>query len=100
MASTFQSAISRNTSCVNKDGFCKSSHIYVCNVFGVIWLICTHGYVFNILDVTISFEKTAYSVDENDEFIQLVLILSNPLNKYFIVKILSNKGSADGEYLC
>ena len=56
--------------------------------------------VFNILDATINFEKTAYSVDENDEFIQLALILSNPVNKDFTVKILSSEVSDDGEYLC
>ena len=59
-----------------------------------------HKCVFNILDATINFEKTAYSVDENDEFIQLALILSNPVNKDFTVKILSSEVSDDGEYLC
>ena len=70
------------------------------NIYNCAYTVMRLYYSYNSLNAIINFEKTTYSVDENDEFIQLVLILSNPVNKDFTAKILSSEGSADGEYLC
>ena len=45
-----------------------------------------------------SFEQTAYRVDEDDGPAQPVLVLSNPSSTNITVEVFNTDGSATGEY--
>ena len=45
---------------------------------------------------TISFNKSAYSVNENEGPVQLALVLSNPSSTDVTVQITDERGSATG----
>ena len=47
-----------------------------------------------LVDVTVSFSESSYSVDENDGVIELTLILSNPSSTDINVHMMDNIGSA------
>ena len=47
----------------------------------------------------VSFEQSAYSVDEDNGPAQPVLVLSNPLSTDIIVQVNATDGSATGQYL-
>ena len=49
------------------------------------------------LDITVRFEQPTYSVDENAEPAQPVLVLSNPSSMAFNVTVNNTNGSATGE---
>ena len=42
------------------------------------------------------FEHLTYSVDESDEFIQLVLLINNPSSIPYTVQVIATDGSATG----
>ena len=44
------------------------------------------------------FSQSAYSVNENDEPAQAVLVLSNPSSIAIAVEVYNTDGSATGEY--
>ena len=50
------------------------------------------------LDITVMFEESTYSVDENDGPAQPVLVLSNPSSMIITVQVTNTDGSATGEY--
>ena len=45
------------------------------------------------------FSQSAYSVNENDEPAQAVLVLSNPASTDITVEVYNTDGSAIGEYI-
>ena len=47
--------------------------------------------------VTVSFEQSTYSVDEDDGPAQPVLVLSNPSSTNIIVQVFNIDGSATGQ---
>ena len=47
----------------------------------------------------VSFEQSAYGVDEDNGPAQPVLVLSNPLSIDIIVQVNTTDGSATGQYL-
>ena len=58
------------------------------------------GLCFNCCSLAyISFEQSAYDVDEDDGSAQPVLVLSNSLSTNFIVQVNVTNGSATGQYL-
>jgi len=54
-------------------------------------------YIFTFVATNVKFEQQTYSIDENDGFVQPVLILSNPLSNDVIIKVRTINGSAAGE---
>jgi len=46
----------------------------------------------------VSFERSLYSVDEDDGPAQPVLVLSNPSSTDITVQVLGSDGAATGEY--
>ena len=46
----------------------------------------------------VSFERSAYGVDEDNGPAQPVLVLSNPLSTDIIVQVNTTDGSATGQY--
>ena len=51
-----------------------------------------------LLAITVSFEQSMYSVNENAESAQPVLVLSNPSSTDITVQVTNTDGSATGEY--
>ena len=49
-------------------------------------------------DITVTFSRTTYSVDEDDGPAQPTLVLSNPSSTDITVEVTSRDGSATGEY--
>ena len=50
------------------------------------------------LAITVMFEQSTYSVDEDSGPAQSVLVLSNPSSMEFTVQVTNTDGSATGEY--
>ena len=50
------------------------------------------------LALTVTFNQTTYSVDEDDGPAQPELVLSNPSSTDITVQVTSSDGSATGEY--
>ena len=50
------------------------------------------------LAITVMFEQSTYSVDEDSGPAQPVLVLSNPSSMEFTVQVTNTDGSATGEY--
>ena len=51
-----------------------------------------------LLAITVSFEQSTYSVNENAGPAQPVLVLSDPLSTDITVSVYNTDGSATGEY--
>ena len=51
-----------------------------------------------LLAITVSFEQSMYSVNENAGPAQPVLVLSNPSSTTITVEVFNTDGSATGEY--
>ena len=51
-----------------------------------------------LLAITVSFEQSMYSVNENAGPAQPVLVLSNPSSTDITVQVFNTDGSATGEY--
>ena len=51
-----------------------------------------------VLGITVMFEQSTYSVDENDGPAQPVLVLSGQSSMTFTVQVTNTDGSATGEY--
>ena len=54
---------------------------------------------FHLLAATVSFENLNYTADEDDEIVEPVLVLSNPLSSVITVQVFSTDGSATGKQL-
>ena len=54
-------------------------------------------YVYISLDTSVKFNQSAYSVNEGNEVLQIVLVLSNPSSTDITVEVLSTDGSATGK---
>ena len=54
--------------------------------------------VINTVDITVMFNQTTYSVNENAGPAQPVLVLSNPSSTDITVQVFNTDGSATGEY--
>ena len=53
------------------------------------------------IDTTaVKFSSATYSVEENQGFLQLELLIVNPLSIDFTVDIVSNDHSATSEFVC
>ena len=50
-----------------------------------------------VVATNVRFEQQTYNVDEYDEIVKPVLILSNPLSNIAIIKVHTTNGSAAGE---
>ena len=48
---------------------------------------------------TVSFEQLVYNVNETDEGVEPVLVLSNPSSSVITVQVFSTDGSATGKQL-
>lgn len=53
--------------------------------------------IFSLIDATVSFNQSMYSVDEDDGEIQVVLVLSNPSTADIIVQVVDNSSTAIGK---
>ena len=49
------------------------------------------------IDITITFSQSTYSVNENNESVQLVLVLSNPSSTDIPVRVRDTNNTATGE---
>ena len=52
-----------------------------------------------LIDVTVSFEQSTYTVIEDDGRVEPVLVLSNPSSSVITVQVFSTDGSATGKQL-
>ena len=57
-----------------------------------------HKSVYYLTAITMIFNGTTYSVDEDDGPVQPTLVLSNPSLTNITVEVTSGGGSATGEY--
>ena len=53
----------------------------------------------DLIAITISFEQPTYIVNEADEKVEPVLVLSNPSSSIITVQVFSTDGSATGKQL-
>ena len=51
-----------------------------------------------ILDGTVTFDRLMYDVDEREEIVQLILLISNPSPTPFTVQMIITDGSATGRH--
>ena len=56
-------------------------------------------YVVNFicLEITVTFNQSTYSVDEDDGLAQLILVLSNPSSTDITVQVRDNANTATGK---
>ena len=54
-------------------------------------------HIFLTIDITVSFNQSTYSVDEDDGPVQPVLVLSNPSSTDITVQVRSNDITATSE---
>ena len=50
------------------------------------------------IGLTLKFNQSVYSVDEDEELVQPVLALSNPSSYHITVEVFSTDGTATGMY--
>ena len=61
-----------------------------------------HGSVnglFTFIAVVVDFMQSAYSATENNGFVQIELVSSNPSSSDITIEVLNAEASATGEYL-
>ena len=63
--------------------------MYLIIAISYIWLI--------IIAITVSFNKSAYSVKEDDGLVKPVLVLNNPSSTNITVQVRDNSNTATGE---
>ena len=56
-------------------------------------------YSLSLVAANVSFEQQTYKVNEDDENVQPVLVLSNPSSTAITVEVFSTDGSATGKQL-
>ena len=56
------------------------------------------NYVCILIATSVKFDQSAYSVNERNEKVQIVLVLSNPSSTIITVEVLSTDGSATGKH--
>ena len=54
---------------------------------------------FYLTAATVSFAQLTYNVNEDDEIVEPVLVLSNPSSSVITVQVFSTDGSATGKQL-
>ena len=51
-----------------------------------------------LLDTTVSFNHSTYSVSENDTMLRTILVLSNPSSTAITIQVLSSDINTTGKY--
>ena len=54
--------------------------------------------LFTFIAVVVNFMQSAYSASENNGFVQIELISSNPSSSDIVIVLLSTEASATGKY--
>lgn len=67
-------------------------------IFNVLSKNNNYYIIYHFIDATIAFDQSTYNVDENDKFVQPVLILSNPSSIDITVQIIGEDDTAKSKF--